>query len=171
MGYTAKLSMAVLCNLALALSQIVHGEELPVPDTEVLLVITGELANANAGDEVHLDLAGLQSLPVTEFTTVTPWHEQPLHFTGVRVSTLLEAIGSDSIEFVAVGLDDYRFTVADFDFDKYPVIIAYHQDGKPMSIRNLGPLRIIMPFSDFPELKKPLNESRSVWQLVSLELL
>lgn len=171
MGYTAKLSMAVLYILALAMSQIVQGEELPLPGTDVLLVITGELANANAGDEVHLDLAALQSLPVTELTTVTPWHEQARHFTGVRVSTLLEAIGSEAAEFVAVGLDDYRFTVADFDFEKYPVIIAYLQDGRPMSIRNLGPLRIIMPFSDYPELKKPLNESRSVWHLVALELL
>jgi len=170
MGHTATLTIAVLCNLALTFSQIVYSEELPVPKTDVLLTISGALAHPNAGDEVHLDLAALESLPATEFTTVTPWHDQPLLFTGVRVSTLFEAIGTDSTAFMAIGLDDYRFTVTDLDFDKYPVIIAYRQNGALIPIRDLGPLRIIMPFSDYPELKTPINESRSVWQLVALEL-
>ncbi len=171
MGYSATLSIAVLCNLALAFSQIGHCEEFPAPRTDVLLTISGDLAHPNVGESIQLDLAALESLPVTEFTTMTPWHEQPLHFTGVRISTLLEAIGTDSTAFVAVGLDDFRFTVTDLDFNKYPVIIAYRQNGEPISIRGLGPLRIIVPFSDFPELQSPINESRSVWQLVSMEIL
>ncbi len=171
MGYTATLSIAVLCNLALAFSQIVHSEEIPAPQTAVLLTISGALAHPNVDDEVHLDMAALESLPMTEFTTLTPWHEEPLHFQGVRISTLLEAIGTDSTSFVAVGLDDYRFTVTDLDFHKFPVIIAYRQNGEPISVRNLGPLRIIIPFSEYPELQTPINESRSVWQLVALEIL
>ncbi len=171
MGYTATLSIAMLCNLALVFSQIVHCEELPAPQTDVLLTISGALEHPNVGDTVQLDLAALESLPVTELTTVTPWHEQPLHFTGVRVSTLLEAIGTDSTAFVAVGLDDYRFTVTELDFNKYPVIIAYRQNGEPISIRNLGPLRIIIPISEYSELQTQINESRSVWQLVALEIL
>lgn len=171
MGKTATRVIAVLCNLALAFSQIVHSEELPLPQTDVLLTISGTLAHPNVDDEVRLDMAALESLPVTEFTTTTPWQDQPLHFTGVRVSTLLEAIGTDSTSFVAVGLDDYRFTVSDLDFDKYPVIIAYRQNGEPISVRNLGPLRIVIPMSEYPELQTPINESRSVWQLVALEIL
>ena len=171
MGYPVTLSIAVLFSLTLSFSKIVHSEELPAPRTEVLLTISGELANPNVDDTVQLDLAALESLPVTEFTTMTPWHEQPLQFTGVRISTILEAIGTDSTTIVAVGLDDYRFTLTDLDFQKYPVIIAYRQNGAAISIRDLGPLRIIMPYGDYPELRKPLNESRSVWQLVALEIL
>ena len=171
MGYTATLSIAVLCNLAFAFSQIGHCDELPAPRTDVLLTISGALAHPNVDDSVQLDLAALESMPVTEFTTMTPWHEQPLHFTGVRISTLLEAIGTDSTTFVAVGLDDYRFTVTDLDLHKYPVIIAYRQNGAPISVRDLGPLRIIIPFSEYPELQSPINESRSVWQLVAMEIL
>ena len=171
MGYTATFSIAVLCNLALTFSQIVHSQELPLPQTDVLLTISGTLANTNVDETVQLDMAALESLPVTEYTTTTPWHDQPLQFTGVRISTLLAAIGTDSKSFVAVGLDDYRFTVTDLDFDKYPVIIAYRQNGEPISVRNLGPLRIIVPMSEYPILQTPINESRSVWQLVALEIL
>ena len=171
MGNTVIMAIAVLCNLALAFPRIVHSEELPRPQTDVLLTISGTLSHPNVDDAVQLDLAALESLPVTEFTTTTPWHDEPLHFAGVRISTLFEAIGADSTSFVAVGLDDYRFTVSELDFDKYPVIIAYRQNDEPISVRNLGPLRIIMPFSEYPELLTPINESRSVWQLVALEIL
>lgn len=125
MGYAAKLSIGVLCNLVLGFSQIVHSAELPAPCTTVLLTITGAFAHPNVGDEIQLDLAALESLPVTEYTTMTPWHKQPQHFTGVRVSTLLDAIGSESSTFIAIGLDDYKFTVTDLDLNRYPVIIAY----------------------------------------------
>lgn len=161
---------AVVVLLLLCLLTLARAQPLAPPEQEVLLVISGNLTHANVGDEVHLDRPLLESLPVTEFTTGTPWHDQPQTFTGVRLNDLLSAIGSDSQSMEAVGLDDYRFTIRDIDLERYPVIIAYRQNGKTVSVRNLGPLRIIMPFDDYPELKTSLNESRSVWQLVKLEL-
>lgn len=171
MGYGAKLSVGVFCNLALALTQFVHGEGLPAPSDAVVLTITGEIEHPNVGDEMHLDMAALESLPAVTYSTETPSHDQHENFTGVRINTLLEAIGSDAREIMAIGLDDYKFTLADLDFERYPIIIAYRQDGEYISVRNLGPLRIIIPISEHPELNTPINESRAVWQLVALELL
>lgn len=171
MGYMTPLGILILCCQSLAWSPTAQAnEELPAPVGEVLLTITG-LPHPHTGDELQLDMAALTRMPATQFTTLTPWHDQPQQFTGVRLSTLLQTIGSSSSEFIAVGLDDYKFTVADLDFDKYPIIVAYHQNGEAISVRNLGPLRIIMPYSEFPELQTQINESRSVWQLVKMELL
>lgn len=163
-------AVSVTGFMLLFLATLVHSQALPAPEEPVLLVISGNLSNANVGDEVHLDLPLLESLPVTEFTTGTPWHDSPQHFVGVRLNDLLQAIGSESDEIIATGLDDYHFTITDMDLDYYPVLIAYRQNGETISVRNLGPLRIIMPFDDYPELQTSLNESRSVWQLVKLEL-
>ncbi|WP_157735942.1 molybdopterin-dependent oxidoreductase [Granulosicoccus antarcticus] len=155
----------------IAFLPMAQAGELPAPSSAVVLTITGPLEHPNVGDELQLDMDTLESLPATRFTTLTPWHDEPQQFTGVRLSTLLKSIDSTSNQFVAVGLDDYKFTVADLDFNEYPVIIAYRHNGEPISVRNLGPLRIIMPYSEFPELRTQINESRSVWQLVKMELL
>jgi hypothetical protein len=39
-----------------------------------------------------------------------------------------------------------------------------------MPVREKGPLVIIFPFSDRPELRNAVQYSRAVWQLRSLEL-
>jgi hypothetical protein len=171
MGNLVQTAGTVLIAMAMALSPQIHADTLPPPTGEVLLTITGELENPNVGSEVHLDLAALQSLPVTEFTTNTPWSDGVQQFEGVRVDVLLNAAGAQGTGFVAVGLDDYKFTVSGIDFDRYPVIVAYRHNGEPISVRNLGPLRIVMPFDDYPELLTPKNESSCVWQLVRMELL
>jgi len=61
--------------------------------------------------------------------------------------------------------------VQNIDTQRYPIMIAYRHNGSPMSIRKLGPLRIMFPFDDYPELLTPKNESNALWQLVSMELL
>ncbi len=167
----AKSIAGIVAVLVLVLSNHLKAENLPAPAGEVLLTITGTIDKPNVGSDIQLDMALLESFPVVEFTTDTPWDNEPQHFEGVRVNVLLDAIGANSRQFVAVGLDDYKFTVSDLDFDQYPIIIAYRQNGHPISVRKLGPLRIMMPFDDFPELLTQQNESRSVWQLVSMELL
>ncbi len=171
MRYLATLSASVLGILLLFSVNGAHSAGISPPQGKVVLTITGDMAHPNVGDEVHLDMSALESLPATEFSTSSPWHESTERFTGVRLNDLLAAIGSQSTEIVAVGLDDYRFTISDLDFERYPVIIAYRQNDSYISVRSLGPLRIMMPFDDYPELLTPLNESRSVWQLVTLKLL
>jgi len=171
MRYLATLSASVLGILLLFSVSGVHSAGIAPPQGKVLLTITGDIAHPNVGDEVHLDMAALESLPFTEYATSTPWHETAELFAGVRLNDLLDAIGSQATEIVAVGLDDYRFTISDLDFERYPVMIAYRQNGSYISVRSLGPLRLMMPFDDHPELLTPLNESRSVWQLVTLKLL
>lgn len=148
----------------------VMAEALPAPQGPVLLKITGNLSLPNVGDAVHLDKEMLEAFPVETFTTHTPWAEGPQTFTGVRLSDLFDAIGAEPESFVAIGLDDYKFTVTDVDIDKYPVIVAYKHNGDYMSVRRLGPLRILFPFDDYPELLTHKNESSSVWQLLEMEL-
>ena len=166
--------VTMMCSVIAALAIMSSGHTLagnmpPLTD-KVLLKITGDLEFPNAGDEVHLDMAMLQSLPVTSITTHSPWNEELQHFEGVRINVLLDAIGARSSQFIAKGLDGYRFKVSKLDLDRYPIIIAYRQNGRRISVRELGPLRIVMPFDDFPELLTQKNQSRSVWQLFSMEL-
>jgi hypothetical protein len=49
-------------------------------------------------------------------------------------------------------------------------MVAYLLDDQPMPVREKGPLVIIFPFSDRPELRTAVHYSRAVWQLKGFEL-
>ena len=54
------------------------------------------------------------------------------------------------------------------DFQRYPVILAMTMNGKPLSRRDKGPLWIVYPRDDHPELATPEVNARWVWQLKAL---
>jgi len=154
----------------LSLITTVAHAALPAPEGDVLLVIKGALSKPNVGEEAHIDLAILTSLAQEKFTTNTPWSDDAHEFAGVRLNVLLEAVGANSSSFEASALDDYLVEFSGVDLEKYPVIIAYRQDGKNLTVRRLGPLRIMFPFDDYPELLNQANMTMSVWQLNEMTL-
>ncbi len=159
------------CLFILGSGTAFSSDSLPAPSGEVMLKIRGALSKPNVGDEVQLDRALLESLPSIQYSTHTPWAEGLQSFTGVRLSVLLDHVGSTSTSFKAIGLDDYKFTVTDIDWGKYPVMVAYRHNGESISVRKLGPLRIMFPFDEYPELLTHKNESSAVWQLLEIDLL
>ena len=57
------------------------------------------------------------------------------------------------------------------DAQRHDMIIARLLDGKPMAVRDKGPLFIIYPFDARPELRNTMYFSRSAWQLRTIEVL
>ena len=164
------LSLSLSATLLPSAPSAAADGTLPPPEGEVLLVVRGEIERPNVGDEARLDRTLLEGLPRTRFVTNTPWTEEAEAFEGVRVSTLLEAVGATRPRFEAVALDDYRVTIEGLDFERYPVIVADTRDGEPMTTRRLGPLWIMFPFDDYPELLTQTVKSFAVWQLVEMEV-
>lgn len=136
----------------------------------VVLTVQGEL-KGQKNSVMELDLASLTKLNSTTFTTNQPWTSEPKTYTGIRINTLLEHIGANSSKFEALASNEYRFTLSDIDFEKYPIIVAYKIDDEFIDIRKLGPLMIVFPFDDHPELLTEKNKAASVWQLIEIHLL
>jgi hypothetical protein len=143
---------------------------LEAPTGKVILTVTGGVARTNDNGAASFDLAMLQTLPQTTFSTTTPWYPQPRKFTGVLLRDLLAAVGATAGAINAVALNDYRVDLPPEDIAEHGAMLAYLLDDKPMSVREKGPLVIIFPFSDKPELRSPVRYSRAIWQLRSLEL-
>ncbi len=122
-------------------------------------------------DPVEFDLASLANLETTTFTTKQPWTEDAREYTGVRISTLLDHVGAKSYEFEALASNEYQFILNNIDFEKYPILIAYKLDGEFLDTRKLGPLLIVFPFDDYPELLTEKNKAASVWQLIEMRVL
>jgi hypothetical protein len=56
------------------------------------------------------------------------------------------------------------------DVRRIDVVVARLLDGKPMSVREKGPLFVIYPFDDRPELRTSVYFSRCIWQLKAIEV-
>ena len=161
---------AVLGCLLFATAHVNAENIPPTPEGEPALIISGSLSNPNVGDEIHLDLECIKNLPTFSFVTNTPWSDGEQEFLGVRLSVLFDTLDIKAKSFSALALDNYKADV-DVDWHKYPVIIAYQHNGTDISIRRLGPLRIIFPFDDYPELLNDFNIASAVWQLTHIDIL
>ncbi|PID60657.1 MAG: hypothetical protein CSB44_09770 [Gammaproteobacteria bacterium] len=150
-----------------------HAEALPAPEGEVLLELSGNLNLPNVeGNEVWLDRRTLENFPRVKVSYTSFVSGKRSLFEGLLLKDLLDAVGSDSDEILAYAADDYHATLmlSAVDLARYPVIIAYREDDRDLTLRSLGPLRIIFPFDDFPELVNEANRAATVWQLTRLEL-
>ncbi len=152
------------------LSMAPNAYALDMPTGRVILKVTGNISVANVGDAAHFDRKMLEQLPSASFVTRTPWTEKQHRWEGVLVSELLKHIGAGSQSFVASALDDYHVQVKDIDFAKYPIIFALKQDGKILGLRNKGPIWLMYPWDDYPEIHNETNMSLSVWQLSAIKI-
>jgi hypothetical protein len=118
---------------------------------------------------IEYDLAALQALPQTEYTTENGFIDNTSLFSGPLLRDVLELsdlLDEDTITLKAA--NDYEISYPVSDATDYDVIIATKMDGDEMSVREKGPLWLMYPFSDFPELSDGIFKSRIIWQLVEV---
>ena len=140
------------------------------PKGPVVLTIKGRVLIPNDGLRAQFDMSMLERLPQTSFSTSTPWYPQPHKFTGPLLRDVLAAAGAQGVQVRAFALNDYRVDIPFEDAMRYDVIVAHLLDGKPMTVRNKGPLFVVYPFDAQPDLRNAVYYSRSAWQLRTLEV-
>lgn len=153
------------------LAGALSAQALEAPTGKVVLTISGAPGQINDNGTASFDLAQLQTLPQHSFVTRAPWYPQPRKFSGVLVADLLAAAGAPTTGTVrASALNDYRVEMPAAELVRHGALVAHLLDDQPMAVREKGPLVIIFPFDDRPELRSAVHYSRAIWQLRSLEL-
>jgi hypothetical protein len=147
-----------------------EGGTLPLPQSAPILTMTGAVANTNAAGSATFDAAMFAALPRQRITTSTPWYDQPRTFEGPLLRDLLAATGASGRMLKVEALNDYAALVPFSDALAYNVIIADRIDGELIPIRGRGPLFIIYPFDQMPQLKTEQYYQRAVWQVKSIEV-
>lgn len=161
------------CRPALALEPLAGplvlepptGPVLAPPTGPVVLELRGRVQRRNQGDCACFDMAMLAALPQTSFSAHAPWYAQPHRFTGPLLRELLAAAGAQGSRLQLRALNDYRVELPRDDAERHGPIVARLLDGAPLTVRDKGPLLLIYPFDDDPDLRSPLYFSRSAWQL------
>ena len=133
-----------------------------------ILVISGKINPTDKSDSVQFDRDALEALGTVAFETNTPWFKGPVKFEGVPLDKLMQSVGAKGERVVAVALNDYSSEIPIEDFAKYKVILALKRDGEYMPVRDKGPLFIVYPYDENPELKSQKFYSRSVWQVAKI---
>lgn len=128
-------------------------------ESDVLMTVI-----APAGQHQY-SLEDLQALPQVSFTTTTIWTKGEQEFTGVPLSALLEDAGLTTGSAMATAINDYAVEIPLDEIDENFPVVAYHLNGKPMSIRDKGPLWIVYPYDQSLDFQTEVNYSRSIWQL------
>jgi hypothetical protein len=122
------------------------------------------------GQAQPFDMARLELLPQRSIVTATPWYDHPRKFTGPLLRDVLAAAGAKGTTLKAIALNDYAVVIPVADAMKFDVVVARLLDDKPMPRREKGPLFIIYPFDEQPELRKQLYFTRCAWQLRDIEV-
>jgi hypothetical protein len=160
---------AVILGLLLAASAQA-GEPLAKPSGTVILTISGAIDVTNAPGQAEFDLEMLKAIGVDHMTTTTNWTDGKKVFEGVLVSKLLAAVGAHGKTASAAAIDDYVVELPTDEFARYPVLLAWSMDGQMMTARDKGPLWIVYPRDDYPELADPKLVWQWVWGLKSLAI-
>lgn len=143
---------------------------LDAPQERVVLTVTGKIAEKNAPDSARFDMKMIEALPQHTFTTRTPWYDQPVTFTGPLLSDVLAAVKASGTTLSATAINDYRISIPLADAAQHGVIMARLLNGKPMPVREKGPLFIVYPFDSKAELRTSVYYERSIWQLKALDV-
>lgn len=162
------LTRALTC-LALAAGMLAFPTTAPVAAGESALTL---VRGPDDAEVLDFSLEELEALPQATIVTANEFTDGEVAYRGPLVRDVLEHLAldtADTIRFTAA--NDYYVDVPTSDFRKYNVILAIEADGKRLSRRDKGPLWMMYPISENPELRDPVYNTRLIWQVVRIESL
>ncbi|MBZ6065822.1 molybdopterin-binding protein [Aeromonas schubertii] len=157
-------------TLCLTLLLSVPAIALDAPAGKPLLTIEGKITQTNMGDKALLDASMLDALPSADIVTQTPWYDKARAFNGPTLKSLLALVGAKGTSLKITALNDYSVVIPIEDADLYGVILARTIDGKPLKIRDKGPLFMMYPYDQVPKLRSKLYYDRAIWQIARIEV-
>jgi hypothetical protein len=69
-----------------------------------------------------------------------------------------------------VAVDGYAIELDAKEMRRYPVLLALEQDGRQLRLRDRGPVWVVLPRDQYPELQADSQAFKWIWQLRSIEV-
>ena len=157
-------------SLCLTLMLSLPTLALEAPTGKPILAIEGKITQTNAGEKALLDAAMLDALPGAEIVTQTPWFDTARTFKGPTLKALLALVGAKGQSLKITALNDYSVVIPVEDAALYGVILARTMDGKPLQVRDKGPLFMMYPYDQVAKLRSKLYYDRAIWQIATIRV-
>lgn len=144
--------------------------DLPTPQGNTVLEVTGNLTNRNSENGAQFDMEMLRALPTVTIETHTSVTDGVKRFEGFLLRDLLTGLGASGNVIRASAINDYIVEIPISDLERFDVIVAHSMDGEPLSPHDKGPLWMVYPRDQHPELQDIRYDYRWVWQLNVLDV-
>lgn len=119
----------------------------------------------------RLSLSELRRLPQQTYAAMLPEEERISLWQGVPLSQLFDGAQLGQSKRLRVdALNDYSELIPLSDLNAYQPILAYRRDERYIGISERGPLFIIYPLVNHPELRTQVYFNRTVWQVSRITL-
>ncbi|SIN91484.1 molybdopterin-dependent oxidoreductase [Salinivibrio sp. ES.052] len=127
---------------------------------------------ASPEQSMLFDRQKLEALPQAHIITQTPFTRGQQRFDGVALSTVLDAAGVGECANVNLkSMNRYQSVLSLNMAVRYHPMIAMKRNGQAMTLRTLGPLWLVFPLDQYPEIQNDQFYSAMVWQLTDIECL
>jgi hypothetical protein len=117
-----------------------------------------------------LRMEEIRTLPRAALTTRTPWYDSDVRFEGVLARDLMEYAGAVQGEASIAAIDGSAIKIPLADFAANNAIFAYRADGTDLTVATRGPLFLVYPFDDKPELANETYYSRCIGQIARITI-
>lgn len=142
-----------------------------------LLASGRPLLSLSYGSDKQVDLTEetFAALPWQKLRTHTFWTDGPQEFRGptlydvMSVGMRAEELRGRILKMSA--LNDFQVEVPAEDMFLHQPLIAREMNGKPMHLRDKGPLWLVYPRDERPELQNPVYDERWIWQLSRIQVI
>lgn len=134
----------------------------------VVLTVYGNIElNEQQHTQLDFTLSELQALTQADMTTAHPWSAEPRRYRGVDMISLLNNLFSQKniLSLQLEALNDFSVVVNWDQISSYSPILAWQENKQTMSLRNKGPLWLILPFDQVPQIQQADFLHFMIWQL------
>ena len=128
------------------------------------------LANSGCESAVQLNSTELLALPQQKFVTHHSWSDKAETFSGPLLQDVLNTTCNNSEKIKLTALNDYAIDMDFNEVKKYQPIIALSVNGKRLSVREKGPLWVMLPLDEHKITDRSLD-GIMIWQLSDIEIL
>jgi len=153
-------------------AELEPGDTVPVPVSDVILTLTGQINQTNVADTLQFDMESLEKVGLVEYTVEDKQAEGgTVMFQGVLLSDLLAVAGMSqtAITLNMTALNDYSVAIPVNDALDYPLLLATAVNGERMTVARYGPTRIIYPYHAY-DLDETIYDPRWIWQLATIDV-
>jgi len=142
-------------------------EGLSAPTGDVILKVTGDIADPNAGDECQFDADLFDQYGVAQ-TLDDPWMGDGLEYRGLLLSDVWELCGGldSATAATMVAKDGMTLNIAREDLEAWPIMVAYQVGGENLVDELGGPVKLVFP----AEAGETYNEDQWMWWLAEVQI-
>ncbi|MEP2530362.1 oxidoreductase [Shimia sp.] len=152
-------------NRAVLVSVLTCVSSLAVATENAVLTVSGNLPIAQEDGNIQFSLDELQAMGTVTFETTTPWTDGVQTFEGVPLAALVSALQLEYGFLEATAVNDYSVNFPVDEAMAEGPVVSFLRNGKPMSLRDKGPLWIVYPYDSDADYRTEIVYSRSIWQL------